>query len=488
MTVSKYSVSLIILFVLVLQTTRDINAQILREHEIRSHLDIYLKEFQKNKLIPGISAGIAVKGKIYWMNASGLADVENNSPATPYTHFRIASISKSITAVAIMQLVEKGRIKLDADARTYIPYFPKKKWKFTVRQLLNHTAGIRNYSKEEFDDAIHYSSIREAVGIVSNDSLVYKPGTKYLYTTLGYNLLGAVIENVSMMSFEEYLKKYIFQPAEMHSTSPDYYNQIIYNRARLYTRDKYRKLENAPLADLTNKLPGGGLLSTTEDLLKFSISLLEGKLIKPETLDSMLVPVRLKNGTLINYGLGFTLGTDKMGRKFFAHEGYSGTSLLVIYPAEKLCAVDLLNIRDRNTGTAAMNLASIVMDHKTEIPKMQLSDKFMGIYLISGIDSVYKSYTEIKHDSTDYYDISLNEISQFGYDLIGIKKIPDAIKYLKFLLSNLTPDAKLYNGLADAYYKDGNMGLALRYYRMALKSERTNVYALSMILKITNTK
>ncbi len=455
---------------------------------LKKDLSRWLKEYRENKLIPGISAGVARDGEIFWLDAYGLADVENISPADINTRFRIASISKSITAVAVMQLVERGKINLDADARTYIPYFPRKRWKFTVRELLNHTSGIRNYYRREFDDTRHYSSIKDAVDIVIKDTLAYQPGTKYLYTTLGYNLLGSVIEYVSGQTFEDYIEKNIFEPADMKSTLPDYQKRIIYGRSAIYTRNRYRMLENAPLADLSNKYPGGGLCSTSEDLLKFSISLLEGKLVKQETLDSMLVPARLKNGTFINYGLGFTLGSDNSGRKFFAHEGYSGTSLLVVYPAEKLAVVDLINIRDRNNGTPALNLAGIMLDNKMEYPQSQLSDRLMAVFLSSGIDSALSKFREIWQDSSEKYDVSLKEISVFGYDLLGINKTSDAIKYFRLLLGRFPNEARPYIGLADAYYKDGNIGLALRHYRLAFKIERTNVYALSMIRKITKIK
>ena len=239
------------------------------------------------------------------------------------------------------------------------------------------------------------------------------------------------------------------------------------------------------LADLSNKYPGGGLLSTSGDLLKFAVSLLEGKLVKPETLDSMLVPAKLRNGTLINYGLGFTLGKDNAGRKYFAHEGYDGTSLLLIYPDDKLAAVDLLNIRDRNNGTAAFDLASIVLDDTIIFPLAQLSDRLMLVYKSSGIDSVLTDYKNISVDSSGIYDISLNETCLFGYDLLGLNKTSDAVRYFRFIVSHFPRQAKPLIGLADAYYKDGNIGLALRNYRLAFKIERTNVYALSMIRKIT---
>lgn len=458
------------------------------EADLRNDLNWYLKEFRTNKLIPGTSAGVALNDDILWLGNSGIADVENNSPVTDSTLFRIASISKSITAVAIMQLVEKGKINLDNDARAYIPYFPKKKWKFTVRQILHHTAGLRNYYRGEFDDTKHYSTIKDAVDIISKDTLAYKPGTKYLYTTLGYNLLGSIIENVSGQSYAEYLKRNIFEPAQMNSTIPGYQQKIIYHRAGMYERNRYRILENAPLADLSNKYPGGGLLSTSGDLLRFARSLLAGKLIKPETLDSMLVPARLNSGTLVNYGLGFTLGKDNAGRKYFAHEGYSGTSLLLIYPVEKLAAVDLLNVRDRNNGAVAFDLASIVLDDIFNFPTAQISDKLLSVYISAGIDSVINEYRRISTDSSGLFDTSLNEICLFGYDLLGINKTSDAVRYFRYIVNRFPGQAKPLIGLADAYYRDGNMGLALRHYRLAFKVERTNVYALSMIRKITRSR
>lgn len=459
-----------------------------KEDKLRLNLDVYLEKFRTNKLVPGVSAGAARNGEIFWLGNSGIADVENNSPVTDSTLFRIASISKSITAAAVMQLVERGLIKLDDDARIYIPYFPKKKWKFTVRQLLNHTAGIRNYYRSEFDDTKHYATVKDAVSIVSRDTLAYKPGTKYLYTTLGYNLLGSIIENVSGLTYADYLQKYIFDPAQMNSTTLGYQQQIIHHRACLYERNRYRILANAPLADLSNKYPGGGLLSTSGDLLRFAVSLLEGRLLKRELLDSMLVPTRLRNGTLIYYGLGFSLGKDKTGRRYFAHEGYDGTSLILIYPAENLAVVDLLNIRDRNNGAAAFDLASIVLNDTIITPAAQLSDKLMTVYRARGIDSVINEYRKISADSSIVYDLSLHEICLFGYDLLGINKTYDAIKYLRFMTGHFPDQAKPLVALADAYYKDGNMGLALRHYRLAFKVERTNVYALSMIRKITRSK
>ncbi len=449
-------------------------------------LDAYLAEYQKNKAVASISAGAIQKGKIIWQNAFGYADISHKVPATPNTVYRIASISKLVTAVAVMQLVEKGKIKLDEDARKYIPYFPKKKWKFTVRQILQHTAGLRTYRKGEFNSTNFYSSTREAVGVIQNDSLVYKPGTKYVYTTLGYNLLAAIIEDASGLSFTDYLRKYIFEPAEMNSTYPEFHQKIIMNKAVGYVKNKYRNFENAPLADLSIKFAGGGLISTSGDLLKFANAILLNKFIKHSTLDSMLVPVKLLNGRAIDCGLGFEIKHDKNNKFFYGHFGY-GTgfiSLLAIFPEDSLAVVDLINTDDRNLGGPALDLASIILNKPFNYPLKPLQDKMMEFTLSKGIDSAISFYKMIKTDSANYYDLSAEAFNEVGYDLLKIKDRKSAIRWFSFYADEFPQNISPYLGLGDTYYNDNNKGLARKYYRKALKIDFNNSYAKQMISKL----
>ncbi|MFZ1281402.1 MAG: serine hydrolase domain-containing protein, partial [Ignavibacteriaceae bacterium] len=127
--------------------------------------DDYLSKYIENKKVPSISAGVLKDGKIQWLGVKGIADIEDNDPVNIHSLFRIASITKPITAVAVLQLWEKGLIDLDKDVRVYLPDFPEKKWKFTTRQLLNHTAGIRSYKDGEFHNKKYYSSVAEAVKV-----------------------------------------------------------------------------------------------------------------------------------------------------------------------------------------------------------------------------------------------------------------------------------------------------------------------------------
>ncbi len=478
---SKRLINLFLLLAILLFQSELIHAQTLSQK-----LDQYISEYQVNKNIASISAGVLRKGKIIWIGAHGFADLSHQIQAQPNTIYRIASISKVITAVAIMQLVEKGKINLDADALNYIPYFPKKKWKFTTRQILQHTAGLRSYNPGEFNSTVFYPSTKEAVQVIAKDTLLYKPGTKFLYTTLGYNLLAAIIEKVSGMQFNDYLKKYIFQPAEMNSTYLEFHQNIILNKARGYDKNNYRQIENSPLADLSIKFAGGGIVSTSKDILNFANALLSDKLIKNSTLDSMLVPTKLYNGKILDSGLGFEIKKDSNGDLFFGHYGF-GTgfcSLLAIYPKDSLAVVHLINTVDRNIGSPAINIAAIVLKEKYNFPQKSLADRMMEITLNKNLDSAISFYKIIKSDSSNFYNISANEFDSFGYDLLRTYQISNAVRWFRFFISEFPTNISGYLGLGDSYYQDKNKGLALKFYNKALEINSSNNYALKMIKKI----
>lgn len=452
--------------------------------------DEYITNYLLNKNVPSISAGILKDGKILWVGAKGLIDIENNVVATKSSVYRIASITKPFTSVAIMQLWEKGLIDLDKDIRTYLPSFPEKKWKFTVRQLLNHTSGIRNYKEGEFHSKKFYSSLSEAVKVFSYDSLLFEPGTKYEYTSYGYNLLALIVEAVSKTSFESYINKNIFAPAGMKSTFIDKQRDIIPNRVKGYEKDFNRTIKNAPLADLSIKVGGGGLVSTADDLLIFAKSIYDEKLIKASTLDTMLLQTKLKDGKKINYGLGFSLSfsADSL-QKFYHIGGGTGFSTnLVFYPKNKIAAVHLLNIVDRNLGNPADDIADIEMTGKVVIPKKPIADELMTIYQNHNIDSVLIRVNKIYKEQSDQFLLSETETIYFAKDLVGLNKNADAIIYLKELLKIYPKSFAIAAELGDTYMIDKNTGLALRYYRMAAQLNNKDIRINSLIKKLSGQK
>lgn len=450
-------------------------------------LDFYCGQYAKKKSLPSLSAGLIRDNKIVWTSFTGNTDLENDIPITKYSLYRIASISKSITAVATMQLVEQGKINLDSSARKYLPFLPQKKWSFTVRQLLNHTSGIRTYKNdEEFNNKINFKSVYDVVMYVAKDSLDYQPGTKYVYSTLAYNLLAGIIERVSGLSYEEYLQKNIFDVAGMSSTKLDFYNRIIPFRVKGYQKNAQREFENSPLADLTIKFPGGGILSTVEDLLKFGNGLLQYKLIKKQTLDSMLTETVLSSGRKIQYGLGLDFGIDKYGRKFFGHAG-GGTgfvSRITCYPEEDVAVVHLINCRDRNLINVAEELAALYFGEKISFPKFSLSDTLTKTTVKFSIDSAlaYWRSVEIKKDTN--YILSSAEIQDFGNDLLTLNKTKDAILVFTRLTETDSTFSPGFIGLSDAYNREGNNGMALRNLKKAQKLKPNDASIQLQILQI----
>lgn len=462
-------------------------SQLSLSQERNEVLDNYLSEYLTIKNVPSISAGILKNGKIIWQETTGFSDLENNVAATKNSVYRIASISKPITAVAILQLWEKGLINLDSDVRSFLPDFPAKKWKFTIRQLLSHTSGIRNYKEGEFDSKKFYSSIDEAIKVFEYDSLNFEPGTKYEYTSLDYMLLAAILEKVTKTNFDLYLKNNVFLPAEMKLTRIDNQREIIPNRVKGYEKNAERIFVNAPLADLSIKVAGGGLLSTVEDLLHFANALLENKLLKPSTLEMMTKKTKLKNGKEIDYGLGFSLEFENDSLKYYSHMG-AGTgfsSLLIINPKLKIAAVDLININDHNLGSPAKELLEMYSSGKILTPKKTLSDELMKTYLSYGIDSTIQTLINIHKSELAIYTLNENEVIFFSNDLIELNNIANAITYLKESNKLYPKSFKISVAIADAYLKDKNEGLALRYYKNAAKLNKNNVRVNNLIKKLS---
>ncbi|MGH9391031.1 MAG: serine hydrolase domain-containing protein, partial [Vicinamibacteria bacterium] len=167
---------------------------------------------------PGTSVAVVVDGRIAWAQGFGLADVENEVEARPDTVYRIASISKPISATAVLQLMEKGKLSLDDPVTKHVPSLPDRGLGITLRHLLTHTSGIRHYKAGEMDLKEHFDSVEAALEIFKDDPLLFTPGTKYSYSSYAYNLLGVVVESASGLTFEAYLRENVWGPAGMTAT------------------------------------------------------------------------------------------------------------------------------------------------------------------------------------------------------------------------------------------------------------------------------
>jgi CubicO group peptidase (beta-lactamase class C family) len=245
----------------------------------------------------GLSVALVLNDQLVWSEGFGFADLEAGNRATGSTIYRIGSVSKPVVGTALMQLHEQGRVDLDADIRTYIPEWPEKQWTITVRHLMTHSSGIRHYRGPEFMSATHYDDLVAPMDIFKDDELLFEPGTQYSYSTYGFNLVANIVENVSGMPIEEYMRDHVYGPAWMSRTGLEDWNAIQPGRARWYERDEESRPYNSPYADLSNKYAGGGITSTVEDLARLHIAYQRGRLLKQETIELMYTPQVLRDGT-----------------------------------------------------------------------------------------------------------------------------------------------------------------------------------------------
>ncbi|MBS1852175.1 MAG: beta-lactamase family protein [Acidobacteria bacterium] len=317
-------------------------------------IDKSVTQFMSARNVPGVSVAIVKDRKLVWANGYGLADLENFVPVTTETVFRLASVSKPITATAILQLFERSKINLDVPVQKYCPAFPEKQWPVTTRQVLAHYGGIRHYDGNEMDSTRRYESMTESLQIFAKDPLLARPGTKYNYSTYGYTLLGCVLEGASGESYMEFVQRNILTPAGMARTEVDDQRKIIRNRAQGYEKDKNGELHNAGLADTSYKIPGGGLVATASDLARFELALESDTLLKPATREMMWTPYRDLNGTASDYGLGWGIG-QLQGFRTVGHSGGQQrvSTAILLAPERNAAVVVLTNLE----GANAMDLA-----------------------------------------------------------------------------------------------------------------------------------
>jgi serine beta-lactamase-like protein LACTB len=318
--------------------------------------------------VPGLSVAVIDRGRVILAQGYGLADVENSVPTSADTVYRVASISKSITATAAMKLVEAGKLDLNAPIQKYCSDFPKKPWPITTRELLSHQSGVRDYrNDEESINTRHYTSIKEALTQFANDPLEFEPGTKMQYTSYGYILLGCVMEGASGISYDRYMHQVIFEPAQMPASRLDDVFAIIPHRARGYRVSAGGELQNAVFVDVSNKPPGSGINSSARDMGNFVAALYSAKLVSKQTLDQMLTPATTRDGKSTIYGLGFFRGGPIGKYRELQEAGHGGdqqgvNSMLYLLPEREFGVVILSNLEGQQSSLGFIDLSHKIYD------------------------------------------------------------------------------------------------------------------------------
>lgn len=319
-----------------------------------------IEKAMRDHPFPGMAVAVSIKGELIWSAGFGVSDMKKATKVDPAkSKFRIGSVSKPITAVGLAKLYEEGKADLDAPIQTYVPDFPQKKYAISLRQLAGHLAGIRHYRGLEFMNRLKYETVADGLDIFKADTLLFEPGTKYAYSSYGWNLISAAMEGAADTDFLSYIDQTVFRPLKMRNTCADHADQNIPGRVKFYVLSK-DKIVEAAYVDNSYKWAGGGFLSTAEDLIRFGNAQLYAKLLKPETIELFRTPQQTTDGKSTNYGMGWTTGEDKKGRAWFGHSGGSvgGTTFLIIYPETEMVFAGMVNLSSAPLGDLMFRVAN----------------------------------------------------------------------------------------------------------------------------------
>ena len=347
---------------------------------LAKHVDHAMRDEMAGQELVGLAVGIIQDGQIAYLKGYGLADREQRVPVTRQTMFRWASISKSITAVAAMQLWERGELDFEREARRYVPEFPDKGATIHIRHLLCHQGGIVHYTngkviriKRDYPVAHPFENVIYALDTFRESPLVNEPGEKYSYTTHGYILLSAVVERAGKQKFAHQVRDRIAKPLKLGTLQPDYQWEEIPHRAVGY-RQRGGQVEVSTNTDVSWKLGGGGFISNIDDLAKFAAGLLNHRLVKPATRQKMWTRQMTRDGKQTKYALGFsfnhyrdgelhTWSANGTGIEIVGHSGSQEKTKtwMALWPQKKLGVVVMSNSEYANPRRLAGRLLEVVM-------------------------------------------------------------------------------------------------------------------------------
>lgn len=429
---------------------------------------------------------VAENGKVIYRKGLGRANMEWNIPNTPETKFRLGSITKQFTATLTLQLVEQGKIKLEGKISDYLPDYRKDIGeKVTVHQLLNHTSGIPSYTGMPgfFQDVSRDPyTVNDFVKKYTSNDLEFEPGSRFSYNNSGYFLLGAIIEKVTGKTYEEVLKEKIFDPVGMRNTGYDHHSDIIEKRATGYQKsaDSYM---NAPYLDMSIPYAAGSMYSTVDDLYLWDQALYTDLVLSAHSKELMFKP------NLENYAYGWTITKTSFDEKIpiITHGGgINGfTTTIVRFPAQKHLVVMLDNTaQGGSVERLARELTKILYNQPHSLPRMSIAETLFKTIGEKGIAAGIAQYRDLKLKQASAYDFSEPELNRLGYQLLGARKVNEAIEVLNLNVEAYPAAFNTYDSLGEAYMTNGNTELAIKNYRKSLELNPQNTGATQMLKRL----
>jgi CubicO group peptidase (beta-lactamase class C family) len=414
--------------------------------------------------------GIPILTKAY-----GMANRSFNVPNQIDTKFNLASMNKMFTAVAILQLVEQGKLSLNDKIIKYIPEYANQKVanQVTIDQLLNHTSGLGHYWTEEYYKMAkdQLRTVTDYLKLSWNDSLAFPPGSKFSYSNAGFIVLGFIIEKITGQSYYDYVKEHIYKPAGMINTDAYENDYVVPNLAIGYTTNSARpgEIKNNLFMHGVKGGPAGGGYSTVEDLLRFGNALLSNKLLSPKYTKMAITGKVVEESNSI-YGYGFRDRTEN-GYHIYGHTGgFPGVSgYLGMIPKLGYTIVVLSNF-DNGSADVSLYIEEQLVGKTQRTRNRELTEMILNEAIANGYESAVKLYQQNKSKG----QISEPVVNQRGYTLLAQKNTTAAIDVFRFNVYLYPKSANVYDSLGEAYMLAGNTELAIENYEKSLALNPNN--------------
>ncbi|MDU0371809.1 serine hydrolase [Hymenobacter endophyticus] len=444
-------------------------------------VDMLVQQAMRQLRIPGLQLAVVRHGKVVKLGQYGLANIQDSVAVTGQTRFFLNSITKAFVGVAVMQLVEAGKLNLDAPIGRYQPELPAAWYPATVRQLLTHTSGLPDILPE--DALVTENNEAAAWQQVQKQPLEFKPGERFAYNQTNYLLLGRLITQLSGQPSTEFIQQRQLQVVGMPRTSFGDAHNVLPHLARGYTYTQY--VNGAPrrgkeLRNLFEVFPpslrtAAGMSSTAQEVASWLVALQQRKLLQPQSLTTLWTPGRLNDGTTQSFGgklNGYALGWPTAGRP--EHPAVApvggGRSAVFVYPQDELAIVVLTNLQGANPERFVDALAACYL------PDMRVAD---GFGLPPTLRALHRALRQrgFSHLSEEVRKVRRQNptaelpetaVNAWGYSLVEQGQLNDALAVFQLNTQMYPKSANTYDSLAETYAALGNKKLATQYYTRAL--------------------
>lgn len=432
------------------------------------------------------AALVSENGKIVFRGSFGNANLEWGVPNTPDTKFRIGSITKSFTAILALQLVEQGKLKLDGKITHYLPDFsPRNGDRITINQLLTHTSGLPDYNNvPEFFRLVQSGLLSDAdiLKRISEYDLLFEPGTKFNYSNDGYRVLGAIIERVTVKSYEQVLRENILDPIGMKNSGYASRNLVVSKRAYGYQKS-LTGIENAPYYEAS---PASGMYSTVDDLYLWG-QVLEGNRVLSPGSNSLIwsvSPYGNAYGWLISK---LPTGPGDNNIKIMSEGAVFGFfARFVIVRRDNYKIILLTNVRGGTNYLPEIEegITNILDGKPYRSPKPSIAEFLLSIIQRQGVEQAVREYHVLKSARFEAYNFGVNELNNLGYLLIRSRKISEAIAIFKLNTEAYPQSSNAFDSLGEAYMLSGDRERAILSYQRAAELNPQNSNAVEMLKRL----